>query len=135
MAYIPYISLLDNSDGVDRIRATTAWFGRGERNDFVLINFDNKSLRCAQIIRLFTILDDDDEYPSAFIRLHHPMTRRKATRLITCKEGDEYRFIPLSSIIRSVHVHPPDVNYEDRYIINDTIDADTYLRLDTIKSN
>jgi hypothetical protein len=135
MAYIPYVSLLDNTDGVDIIRSTSTWFGQGERHDFVLINFDNKVIRCAQILRLFTILDDDDAYPTAFIRLHYPITRRKTTRLISCKEGSEYRFIPLSSIIRSLHVQPPDVNYEDRYIITDTIDADMYLRLSVVKCN
>jgi hypothetical protein len=52
MAYVPYVSLLDNTDGVDIIRATTTWFGQGERYDFpTSLSNDSKESHTAHILQ------------------------------------------------------------------------------------
>jgi hypothetical protein len=132
-AYIPYVSLVDHTDNVDIVRANPKWFNQSPRYDFVLLDYGNQTMCCAQILRLFNILDHQDVYPTAYVRLLGKLTRSKATSLVQCADGNGREFVPLASIIRSVHVYIVERERSKRYIISDLIDSDVYLRLKVIQ--
>jgi hypothetical protein len=68
-ARINYVSLQDNSDGIDIIRVTPEWRKKNPRYDFVLINLDYQTLSCAQVHILFTIESPGGKIQVALIRI------------------------------------------------------------------
>jgi hypothetical protein len=88
---------------------------------------------CTQILRLFNILDHQDVYLAAYVHLLGKLTCSKATSLVPCADGNVREFIPLVSIIRSVHVYIVERERSKWYIISDLIDSEMYLRLKVIQ--
>lgn len=128
MTYIRYISLIDSTTQADQIRVTPNWRGNGPRFDFVILNWDHETKRCAQVIQLLNMSIREQTHALALVRLLGPLTRSSTTGYLHASSTLEYRWVFAKSFIRSVHVHPPG-KYHQRYIINDLIDGDFYFRL------
>jgi hypothetical protein len=126
---IRYVSLEDHTDQTDLIRVTPNWRGDGYRYDFVLINLDHHALSCAQVHLLLTVDTPSGTFQLALIRILKSLSRNTSTRFIHALDSSDYRFVRTECFVRSAFVHPPTLPNYPRYIVNDLIDPDAYLRL------
>ena len=129
LGYIRYVSLEDHTDQTDLIRVTPDWRGDGSRYDFVLINLDHHALSCAQVHFLLTVETPDGMFQLALIRILKSLSRNTSTRYIHASESSDYRFVRTECFVRFAFVHPPTLPSYPRYVVNDTINPDMYLRL------
>ena len=126
---IHYVSLEDHTDKTDIIRVTADWRGDGYRYDFVLINLDHHTLSCAQVHLLLYIETPAGTLQLALLRILKSLSRNASTRFIHASESTDYRFVTTQCFVRSAFVHLPAPPSYTRYIVNDLIDPDVYLRL------
>jgi hypothetical protein len=99
----------------------------------VILDYGNQTMRCAQVIRLFNVLDGHELHATAYVRILGRLTRSKATGLIQCQDTTDFDFVSLDSFVRSVHVYTPKESAPTRFLITDTVDPDIYLRLAAIQ--
>jgi hypothetical protein len=135
-AQITYVSLLDNSVLTGRIRVKDKWNSNGNsRYDYVLFNLDHKTYGYGQVRNLFSIVVENVTYTIALILELKKRSRCKATGFIQTSanllKASSYRFVMVDTLVRPAFVHPPATNGRDitKYVINDLIDYDMYLRL------
>lgn len=123
---------MDSSTQVDQIRANPNWRATGARYDFVILNYDHNTTRCAQVMGLYVAKIDGVTYSLALIRMLGPLSRHFTTGYIHAAQTDDYRFEFIDSFVRSIFVHVPQPPHSPTYIINDLIDADMYYRLNSV---
>ncbi|KZT42297.1 hypothetical protein SISSUDRAFT_1016075 [Sistotremastrum suecicum HHB10207 ss-3] len=131
-AYINYISCEDWLPRRDIIRCNPNFQGN-KRFDTVLVN--DTPLRFARVLALFTWRYHPAKKPISFALVRYfqdstwkPKTPFKGMRIL--KERKESHFIYVASIIRSCHM-PQVPDHAEHYFMNDTIDADMYLRMNS----
>lgn len=77
---------------------------------------------------MITVVHGGSKHQVALIRLLKSPKRSVVTGYIHVGESSDYRFVSTKCFVRSVFIHPPYGN-SSRFIINDLIDQDMYLRL------
>ena len=65
----------------------------------------------------------------ALIRTLKALGRNSSTGFIHASESSDYRFVMAQCFVRSIFVHPPTLPGYTRYVLNDVLNADMYLRL------
>lgn len=128
---VSYISLLDSRDGLDVIRVTESWRGKGPRNDFVIYN-DTLGLAVAQLLSIFKLNFWQKTYSIAYIRPLRMLRRSRQTGYIELKDEKTRNFIFVESIIRSCVVLSPEI-HDDIHVLHDLESPDMYLRLSSQK--
>lgn len=120
----------DNSLQTDLIRVTDDWRKSGNaRNDFVIVNLNYELTSCAQVHLLFVLNIEGRLLHIALIRILKAVSRNSTTGYIHASESTEYKFVFAECFIRSIFVHPPPSTSYPRYVLNDLVDPDMYLRL------
>ena len=114
----------------DFFRVTDCWQKANPRYDCVLIQgWPKSSVFFARVLGLFSVSLSNRTYGLAilqpFIRKH----RNKLTGYIELEEVSEgrYEFGFIDCIIRAVHILPP-TPQNNRFIVHDLVDGDSYLR-------
>ena len=118
------------SKQTDLFRSTHSWRKEGPRYDSVLVQGQQRSsVFFARVLGLFSLSHHDKTYGLAilqpFIRKH----RNKVTGYIELEEVsmEWYELCFIESIIRAVHILPPTPK-NHRFIVQDLVDGDAYLR-------
>ena len=79
---------------------------------------------------MFTLkVDATTTLQIALVRFLKSLERNDITGYIHASESSDYRFVTTKCFVRSVFAHSPSSDYP-RYVINDLIDQDSYIRLE-----
>jgi hypothetical protein len=81
---------------------------------------------------LFTLRLGKESQRIAIIRELAAPARNPSTGFIQAGEPQTYSFVFAGTFVRSVLVHPPGDSYRTKYVVNDLLDSDMYLRLKSI---
>lgn len=118
------------SKQTDLFRSTNCWRNEGPRHDCVLVQgWSRSSVFFAWVLGLFSVSHCDKTHGLAilqpFIRKH----RNKVTGYIELEEVPkrQYELCFIDSIIRAVHILPP-TSKNNRFVVQDLVDGDAYLR-------
>ena len=119
----------------DLFRVTNSWQHEGPRYDCVLIQgWTKSSVFFARVLGLFSVPLQGQTYGLAILRPFIRKHRNKVTGYIELEEvsGGEYEFCFVESIIRAVHILPPTPK-NSRFVVQDLVDGDAYLRFISMK--
>lgn len=131
--YLRYQSLEDWTGARDILRCNPN-FHHAERYDCTLINMKSgpNDFTCARLQLLVRCtLPRGDEYDIAVVHLFKHSKWRASTQIEGCnvlEEAQEPQFVMLKYMIRGAHMIPIFCTKEGRFILNDLVDGDMFLR-------
>ena len=115
----------------DLFRSTSCWRNGNPRYDYVLVQgWPRSRFFFAWVLGLFSIsLYNGQPHNLAILQPFIQKHRNKITGYIELEEVsvDHYEICFVNSIIRAVHIFPPPQN-SSRFILQDLVDGDIYLR-------
>jgi hypothetical protein len=125
--------MLDSSLQMDQIRCTDTWRGQGSRYDYVLIKSHDEELIYAQVMGLFRIKVGDNTHDIGLISELKRPARHHTSNFIHASPPEDFRFVFTATFVRSILVHPPgSSNLRTKFVVNDLLDSDMYLRLQCV---
>ena len=82
---------------------------------------------------LFRIKVEADTHDIGLIRELKRPARHHTSNFIHASPPEEFRFVFAATFVRSILVHPPGGgNLRTKFVINDLLDSDMYLRLQSV---
>ena len=120
------------SKKTDLFRSTDCWRKEGSRYDCVLVQGQSRSkVFFARVLGLFSAspYHSDQTHDLAILQPFNQKHRNKVTGYIELEEisVEQYELCFINSIIRAVHILPP-TSKNKRFIVQDLVDGDAYLR-------
>ena len=130
--HLRYQSLENWTTARDILRCNPKFHGE-ERYDCTLINMNSgrESFTCARLQVLFRcILSSGEEHDIAIVRTFKYSSWRPNTPIEGCYilEAQEPQFVMLKYMIRGAHIIPIFSTRAGRFVLNDLIDGDMFLR-------
>ena len=119
----------------DLFWVTDSWQHEGPWYDCVLIQgWPKSSIFFARVLGLLSVSLCGQTHGLAILRPFIRKHRNKVTGYIELEEvsGRGYDFCFVESIIRAVHIIPP-TSKNSRFVVQDLVDGDAYLRLISMK--
>jgi hypothetical protein len=99
----------------------------------VLVKSHDQELLYAQVMGLFRIKIGNDTHDIGLISELKRPARHHTSGFIHASPPEDFRFVFVATFVRAILVHPPGSgNLRTKFVINDLLDSDMYLRLQSI---
>lgn len=131
--YLQYQSMVDFTPAQDIQRCSPCFQGQ-ERRDCVLINMDcgTRAYTCARLLSLLRCaVPSGNQHDVAIVHLFKPSSWKPSTSIENSEILDEMnkpQLVLMKYLIRGAHMVPVFCTKEGRFILNDLVDGDIFLR-------
>lgn len=132
--WIPYRSKLNFQIYEDILHVSPQWRKGSARHDCIMLQGRRQDdLWFAQVYEMFVLHLRGGIHTIALVNMFRGQKRHSLSDYIQLDDVGKFEFIHLSSIIRACHILTPTFTQGSRHTVQDLVDMDSLLRLQSIR--